>query len=326
MPHGWLLVVGLGLCIMAEARCTEVWYYAHSVCTGLGDRVCALLSMAAVARAFNVTVVVPWCTDPMASDALGPLHLRFIPGWTGWRYPPPAHLPPGVRLLDVEPEASKKNVVVDWASRVPPIQALGCLPRLGHELFQLPPHHTPVSQAAFEAAYHSAAAEGFLPRAPRMDDNVVVLHIRTPNRNTHVRDERPSSFCTCTVVRMLLAAGLRVVALTDGRRHARRVLGRAYRHLLLASSKDAWADMDRIAHARGIVQHASEGWSSYSGVPALARRVPLLNTFLEGEATTSEHRHDLFESYGGLPPHFYRCREARLFVAAVLDRGAFPVQ
>ena len=300
----WAFLLGVAAC--------EEWVHHRNVCTGLGDRVCTLLALSAVARAFNVTVHMRWCTDPMSAEALGPLHMRYIPAWTGWHYPLPARAPTGLRVA-VE-EQTQGPIIVDWASRVPPMQALQCLPRLGHELYQLPPR-PPVSPADFQAAYYQAADELF-PASSNRTKEEVVLHIRTRNHNTHARDERPSSFCTRAVLRMLLAAGQPVVAITDGPKRARRVLGPAYRHLLRNASSDAWDDMARLADARGILQHASEGWSSYSGVPALARRVPLLNTFF---AETSEHRHDLFAAYGGLPPHFYRCRDARLFVAAVLD-------
>ena len=315
--------VTLFLMCVGAAAVEEQWFHHRTVCTGLGDRVGAMLALSAVARAFNVTVSMRWCMDPMSADALGPLHMRYIPAWTGWHYQLPARPPTGLRLHVDQVEAAQGQAIVDWASRVPYMQALQCLPLLGHELYQLPPH-PPVSQGAFQSAYYHAADELFPARSDHgEEEEVVFLHIRTRNHNTHTRDERPSSFCTRAVLRMLLAAGQRVVALTDGPKRARRVLGPAYRHLLRnasnASSSSVWEDMERLANARGILQHASEGWSAYSGVPALARRVPLLNTFF---AETSEHRHDLFAAYGGLPPHFYRCRDARLFVAAVLEARA----
>lgn len=40
-------------------------------------------------------------------------------------------------------------------------------------------------------------------------------------------------------------------------------------------------DMSVMFGASAILQHAPGGWSSFSSFPALARRIPLLNTWLK---------------------------------------------
>ena len=74
-------------------------------------------------------------------------------------------------------------------------------------------------------------------------------------------------------------------------------------------------DMRLLLGAAAIIQHASEGWSSFSSVPAMAKGIPLLNTF-SGDG----HRYDLFHANGHVPAEFYRCRQTRRFVDIVWAR------
>ncbi len=81
------------------------------------------------------------------------------------------------------------------------------------------------------------------------------------------------------------------------------------------SGNNAFADMQLAMNAAGIVQHASEGWSSFTSVPAMAKSIPLNNTY-EGKG----HRHEMFSHHGGLPEEFHMCWDVLDFAALVARR------
>ena len=79
----------------------------------------------------------------------------------------------------------------------------------------------------------------------------------------------------------------------------------------------SWEDMAMLLGGarRGIVQHASEGWSAFSSVPAFARPgVALINTYNR----SAGHRFDYWRLYGPVPDGLYRCHETAAFVARVV--------
>jgi hypothetical protein len=76
----------------------------------------------------------------------------------------------------------------------------------------------------------------------------------------------------------------------------------------------AWSDMQLALGAAAIVQHASEGWSSYTSVPAMAKEIPLINTY-----KGMRHRYSFFTQYGDLPPEFYSCKQIRTFVRIAVN-------
>ncbi len=81
----------------------------------------------------------------------------------------------------------------------------------------------------------------------------------------------------------------------------------------LVHSRSAFHDMALALSAVAIVQHASEGWSSYTSVPAMAHGIPLINTF-----AGRDHRFDVFASHGDVPREFYSCQQTDAFVLALV--------
>ena len=71
----------------------------------------------------------------------------------------------------------------------------------------------------------------------------------------------------------------------------------------LVHSQSAFQDLALALSATAIVQHSATGWSSYTSVPAMARGIPLMNTY-DGQ----NHRFDLFAKYGEVPREFHSCR------------------
>jgi hypothetical protein len=297
--------------------------FETSMCTGLGDRLGMLLSLAAVARAYNLTAVtMGWCVDPVGAFRNVPMHRQHIPGWTGYDYPlatlhEQLYLPDRVRVIASDaPQVPGALKVSDRGSpRLPPAQGLPFLPWLAHELFAVG-ERPRVDRAAFEAAY-ADAGRGLRVRrgVPAYD---VVVHLRAWDANTFVgADYAPAHYCTRAAVERLTEAApwLSVAVISHNRTWARKVLGRRHLRRRLLRTDGVWEDMGvLLAARRGIVQHASEGWSAFSSVPSLARGVPLLSTY---SAPRAAHRHAYFASFGPLPEHWMRCDALEAFVARV---------
>jgi hypothetical protein len=306
--------------------------YERVMCTGLGDRMGMLLALAAVARAYNLTsVTMRWCTDPMHALRVNPLFSHYVPGWTGFDYTLEAlhahlHLPPEVRFtLDKDARTPHGSVrLIDHGSdRVPPTQGLPFLPWFGHEIFAIVGRRTRITRAQFEAAYATATDE-FMERKVNYDEAApvfdVVVHLRAFDANTWSGHDRDAlgHYCTRAALTRITERlpNVSVAVISHNITWARALLGRTLRkkRLLLTPSYD-WEDFNTLLAARrGIVQHGSEGWSAFSSVPALARRLPLLNTY----TGPSEHRMDFFARFGPLPEHWHRCSDMDAFIARLV--------
>ena len=315
----WLVLI-----ILAAADADDnAWTYRRSMCTGLGDRFGILLSLAAAARAHNGTVTFRWCAQPMRHNDSPDLQ-RAIPGWRDYGYRLSdlhAHfrLPDGLRIVGRWSAADPPAEISDTgSSRIPAVQGLPFLPTLGHEMFSVEGRPC-VAPEAFRRAYREAAAQ-LRPSAAVPARFDVVVHMRAWDPNTAAVDMRDAHFCTRAVLGALLDANVtRVAVLSHNRKWARRTLGARFRHLLLRQATP-WEDMAMLLGGarRGIVQHASEGWSAFSSVPAFARPgVALINTY----NSSAGHRFDYWRLYGPVPDGLYRCHETAAFVARVVKQG-----
>jgi len=303
----------------------ELFVYRRSICTGLGDRMGVLLSLSAAARAYgNMSIVFRWCgADAKYQVGLdNPLHFHFIPGWTGFYYTLEElhrlfpQLPPYVRLVDEWPSTVLPTLSDEGdKARFPPIQGLPSLPAAGHHIYTAE-GRAPLTEAAYREAYTAVAAH--LQPAPgymraRFD---VLVHMRGMDHNTAYADMAPESFCTVGVLEALAedprTAALKVAVMSHRRRWAKQTLGPRFRGLVLRQV-GALEDMALLLSVRrGIVQHASGGWSAFSNVPALARpHIALLNTYRGRD----EHRFGYFQRYYNISlSNAFRCHETAAFV------------
>ncbi len=295
----------------------DIWHYQTPICTGLGDRLGLVFSLSALASLHgdNTTVWMEWCTDARRVQLVNGLFFRHIPYWTGWEYPLDelrGHLqmPGNVKFFSSDERAP----MVPWARGVTAGHELPCedgMPqvstlywrtlRLSNERSWTPSQYVrayknvplvPVNEAAFP---------------------YVLIHFRGPDRNTHVRDE--IHYCTKQVISALwlrTRAHMRVIS--NNGSHAHRWL-EGLPSLEIIHGTSALADMQLAMNAVAIVQHASEGWSSFTSVPAMAKSIPLINTY-EGEG----HRHAVFSHHGGLPVEFHMCKDMLDFVVLVDQR------
>jgi hypothetical protein len=308
---------------MATVGATEEeGVYTRSLCTGLGDRLGMLLALAAVARAYNLTrVTMGWCVDPVGAFRNNPMHMHHIPGWTGYDFPLATlrerlHLQEGVRLvLSDAPEVRGALAVRDTGSaRVPPMQGLPFLPWLGHEVFAVGDKPR-VTRATFEAAYDAVRRDLWARHGYEFD---VVVHLRVWDHNHYTSaDYTPAHYCTRAALERIAEAApwLTMAVLSHNRTWARAVLGRRLRKKLLRGA-DSFYDLGVLLSARrGLVQHASEGWSAFSTVASLARGLPLLSTYASPH---HEHRHAYFARFAPVPAHWMRCGDIEAFIARLL--------
>jgi hypothetical protein len=286
------------------------WLYNFTACTGLGDRLGIIVSLSALARLHDSSVFIEWCVDPERACLANPLHRKFIPEWTGYVYP----------LQTVfEHIAFPGNVEFFLDGRPPPIpwkmvtfkdQALAMegIPSTSTLYWKALKFTDKVWNVAdYRQAYLDAGKE-IVSKAPAPENCMpyVLVHFRCPDRNTHRRDER--SFCTRDVIRRLQAAGASLKIISNDYTLAATWL-EDLQSVPLAVSGAAWTDMQMSLGAAAIVQHASEGWSSYTSVPAMAKEIPLINTY-----TGENHRYSFFSQFGDLPPEFMTCSQTDLFV------------
>ena len=312
----WLLPL---LLIIPGEVTSQEYVYHKSICTGLGDRLGIVAMLGAVARAYNVNITFCWCDDPMLVVKQNPLHLQYIPRWIGWQYPlSDQHffeIPTGVNLVPgveyCQKKAGSSYEVTDEADMqwTPPMEGLPSLPTLGHRMWSVS-NRAAVSPEVFRRAYREAALE-LRPRGFIHHQQVdVVLHVRAPDRNTYNRKEHVQrSFCTREAVHAVLQANHGVVVVTNRPNYTRRhVLGAQLSNAVVFHSHDSeWEDLELLFGARAILQHASGGWSAFSAIAALARGIPLLNTYRD---RNYEHRVDFFARYGKVPEELkMRCSD-----------------
>jgi hypothetical protein len=98
------------------------------------------------------------------------------------------------------------------------------------------------------------------------------------------------AICTPIALKELHPAGLYLKVLSNNHSFIMQWL-RCLPSIHLVHSSTAIKDMTLALSATAIVQHASQGWSSYTSVPAMALGIPLINTF-----NGTEHRFDHFRT------------------------------
>lgn len=304
---------------------TVNWLYTNPSATGLGDRLGTIIALSALANLYNSSYVVhmEWCTDPKRVLIGNPSHIMWIPKWKGYDYPietlhATLSLPVNVRLFTSGHTPSRTDLRIVGESGIIPVwggimhtNTMFCRAiALGDD--QQSKHWT---TRECETAYRKAgdqirAAEPQLTES----DPFVLIHFRSPDDNTCRigRDERP--FCTRSVIEQLQKAGVYMKVISNNHSFSMHWL-RGLPSLQLVYPKSAFHDMLLALNAAAIVQHSSTGWSSYTSVPAMARNIPLINTY-----TGPEHRYDFFKNHGEVPREFHRCHEIAAFMRKAMDK------
>jgi hypothetical protein len=302
--------------------------FDRPICTGLGDRVGTMLTLAALARHHNATVGYLWCEDP---SVIYPRIRSGIPRWSGYdynltefkaRFRPPPEI---IFVSDLADPGLQRLPKVVWGrgSPFPAEQGSDSIPNIAHLTMRLPIRGTPF-QTSFLAKYREIIAP--IAAAKQTDKTIIhgsyiLLHMRGPDHNTYEAPlDGPEHYCTGKVVKALIKQklGLPVYAISNNVPWAADLLeGRVP---VLDDAGSAYDHFSLLISAKAIIQHAWSGWSSYSSVPALISGAPMINTY---DPFSSHHRFRLFRSQLGLPANFYNCTQIHTFAQAVLSKCSY---
>ena len=273
--------------------------FERDICTGLGDRLGLILTLAALARVENASVAFKWCTDP--SPVLSRIR-PHIPLWNGYNFSLSElqnrfNLPVEIVFAPLG-QAAK----VQWQNvGVPAEECLDSVYTIAWRTMRLSVRHT--NGKRFIAAYKDIGRS--LKAKP--EHGYAVLHLRGPDRNTpDAYDHDPAAFCTAYILRRL---GMQVIAISNNPVWANDLLdGR----LVVSNSTSPYDDMELLWGASAIVQHVWGSWSSFSTVPALATSTPIITTYRGTPSRTL-----LLQAHDSMPKELYTCHSKRQFLAAI---------
>lgn len=292
---------------------TVHWLYNNPVCTGMGDRLGMIIALSALASLHNSSYVVhmEWCTQPNRAVLSNPQFMRWIPKWTGYDFPietlhATLTMPGNIRLYKSEHEFTRFDGLVREDGAIPAWGANAATSTLFCRAISMGRREREWTTRECETAYKKAGQQ--VQPVEREEENFpyILIHFRSGDANTEARDERP--FCTQGVLLDLHAAGVYMKVISNNHSFSMRWLqGLPSMHMVHSSS--AFQDVMLALSAAAIVQHASTGWSSYTSVPAMARGIPLINTY-----TGANHRYGHFKHYGEVPREFHACHEKSEFV------------
>lgn len=295
------------------------WLYNNPICTGLGDRLGLILALSALASMHNSSCVVhmEWCTRPERALVGNPQFLKWTPKWTGFDYPlatlqATLSIPANIRLFLTDEPPKRWDGLVYSSGPVPAWEGSPQTSTLYCKALSMQPENRETRSC--ERAYKAAGAQVKVRDKKNATGPFVLVHFRSPDDNTCTafRDEIP--FCTPAVLQELHAAGVYMKVISNNHSFSMQWL-RGLPSLHLVHSSSAFQDMALALNAVAIVQHASTGWSSYTSVPAMAKGIPLINTF-----SGRGHRFEVFASYGEVPREFHACHQTAAFVRKAVRR------
>lgn len=304
-------MLGLWRSMQTRPSMQEAWLYPTPICTGLGDRLGLILSLSALASLHgeNCTVYMEWCTDPSRAYMSNPLLVRYIPHWVGYDYVLQdlrAHvsLPSNVKFFPSHssPAISQAGRYVTIGHSAPEFQGIPQVSTLYWKALKFSDTHWTEEQyvQAYKQATRRTALEG---------EPYVLVHFRGPDRNTFWQDG--DSFCTIQVLRKALRTGIRMRTVTNNYTHAMHWLKRMP-SVEIVHLGNSLTNLQLALGATAIVQHAANGWSAFTSVPAMAKSIPLINTY-----SGFEHRYKVFAHYGRVPPEFHTCDQIDAFLHAI---------
>lgn len=283
---------------VTEPEPPKKWKYDRRVCSGLGDRMCLFFIMAGLGRVANAIVYVRWCEEGQHGGSrtydiesykatLGfPEHVIFVPDGVFDMVT--------VGMADVR--SDNTEIIAN--------EGYDCCYAIGQKTFRAP---AVFNSSDFTRAYQEEGREWALPK-PAPEDRYVILHVRGDDK----QDMNINDFCTVEAVRAVAAVGLRIVVVTDDRSLADSVIQHTDNIPVYAADSDVYNNVALIHGAAGVLQHAKDGWSSFSSSVVLFRGVPLLNTWRGGYNRIRE-----FERVGGKTWELRMCEGIDGFVADV---------
>jgi hypothetical protein len=314
MPSRFLILLSFAF---AFADIERQYFFDLEICTGMGDRVGTMLSLAALARLEGARVVFWWCDNP--SKIFSRVH-PHIPRWHGYNYSITEFkmrfvLPTEIILVDSVAESHTKLPRVQWEGvGIPAEHGSNCVYTIAWKTTRLSTNL--ISGQSFEPAYRAVSrplAESACNSGGSRDRRYVAVHLRGPDDNTYSPFEGAwddsNMYCTSDVISRLVTLDVPLIAISNNSTWSQ---SRLAQRLQVQEQLTPYDGFCLLLGASAIVQHAWSGWSSYSSIPAFASGAPLINTY-----RSTPHRHELFREQGGLPQELYNCSQQSEFVYAV---------
>ena len=320
----WQLMFPIVLFLCFFHSCLSLEYvYDRAICTGFGDRMGDLMSLATMARLQSVRVVFEWCQDP--SIIFSRVH-QHIPKFNGWKYDLPEFmerfLPPSeisiVSNLSVEHKKSPYKVKYEGLP-VPSEAGLNMVYTTSYDTFQLKANVKRVDPHVYKNTYKSIT----LPIANHIkkgEDPYIVLHMRGPDHNTYTpflnSHDHPSLYCTKKVLRKIVEIDIfKIYVITNNMKWLYSLI-KPHQKLNVLNGTSAYDDFALLLGSSAIVQHALHGWSAYSSVASMMASIPLITTY---KRTHEHHRYNILSQYGnGVPSEFYSCDQLHSFLSHVM--------
>lgn len=311
-----LLICTLGL---IKHGYTE-YVYDRPICTGLGDRLGDIMSLATMAKIQSTKVVFQWCTDP--SIIFQRIH-EYIPKWSGYQYDLNEFMqrftpPPQIEIVYNFSINHKKNKKVKYEGvQVPSEAGLNMIYTTAWKAMHF--GNIIVNTQLFKTVYREISVpivkhvQKNKISIVKESDPYVVLHMRGPDNNTYIpflnSHDHYKIYCTGKVYKKLSSLKIKIIAITNNVEWLTSIINKTKIKTVINSS--AYDDFALLLGATGIIQHALHGWSAYSAIPSMMAQIPLITTY---KRSHEHHRFDIFETYGGIPEEFYHCDQINDFV------------
>jgi hypothetical protein len=299
------------LCLLSLVSSSH-YLYDRPICTGLGDRVGTMLSLAALARVENATIAYLWCNNEDGLHyGLAEFRARF-------------HPPSEIVFVDdlLNPAIQRLPKVVSTSMPFPSKQGSDMIPQNAWLTMRLPTTRKLNYIDTFQHHYRSVAAPMAMTQPCEiLHGQYFLLHMRGPDETNAGRIDHPAHYCTGKVVKALLGLKLDIpiYAISNNLDWAGELLEGRVR--FINDTGSAYDHFSLLISAKAIIQHAWGGWSSYSSVPALISGAPMMNTY---DPTLAHHRFRVFRSQLGVPSNYYDCTQAHEFIQAIQSRLPQP--
>ena len=322
----------------------EAFFYDRDVCTGLGDRVGALMTLLTLARMYDCKIYFRWCEDP---SIIYKSQREHMPKWYGFSYDLSQFksqfwgrdISRYVQILSSQHYESNINYykslrkVKYIGNEVPTEAGLDQIYTTASKttsLYVFSPDHKKFMEY-YKVATHMVLLHTFSNDNFSKENNFdeyppkyIVVHMRVGDLNTYTpylgSHDHPRVYCTRKVVKAVIQRlDSNIYVISNNVTWARRIIGLHPRLLYKEKSpqhndNEDYKDFRLLLGASAIIQHANYGWSAFSNNPSMMANIPLITTY---KSNKQHFRYDTFRHYGQLPPQFHQCEDLDAFISKI---------
>lgn len=285
--------------------------YNRSVCSGLGDRISLIFTVAALAKTMNATCYMFWCEENYGS-------YRYYAYMELMRY---MVFPENIALLtqrEFNIRAVEAQDIYFVGGELPASHAYDSVYTLASRTMVVP-NYT-VGYNDFVSAYRQIGNEwGVHIPIMHVRHPYIVLHLRQGDKTESDLDTdlvvNSQTYCTFDILNKLREYKVQVVLISDDADGKRKMLCH-FGDILAVPANSGFTkmqiemmDLAILAHSSGIIQHVTSGWSAYSSTVAMAKQIPLVTTLKSGWNRLND-----FHEKGGCPSELMKCDNVQTFL------------